>query len=247
MTSSRPQPARPDFPACRSCSSEAGDARRPQARAPRRWLQGLALLGALALGGCAIPYRLDSQVNSFSALAGAPTSGYRFERLPLQQADPNQARVEALAQAALARAGLRRDDAAPAYGIQAWAVVQQVADPWGAPAYGPYGPYGPYGRPGSWGHLGVAGGSGGRVGLGVSIGMPLGGPGPYYSRTWLRRDVGLVMRDLATGQVVYQTQAVNDGPWLDPDRTLGTLFDAALQGFPQPPAGPRRVDILMPR
>lgn len=215
------------------------------ARLARRGLQGLTLLASLALTGCAIPYRLDSQVHSFSALTGVPANGYRFERMPLQQADPQQPRVEALAQAALARAGLRRDDAAPAYGVQVWAVVQQVADPWGAPAYGPWGSWGrPYG---SWGHMGVAGGSGGRVGLGVSIGMPLGGPGPSYSRTWLRRDVGLVMRELATGQVVYQTQAVNDGPWLDPDRTLGTLFDAALQGFPQPPAGPRRVDILMPR
>ncbi len=204
------------------------------------------MLGALALGGCAIPYRLDSQVHSFSALTGVPASGYRFERMPLQQADLHQPHVEALAQAALARAGLRRDDTAPAYGVQAWAVVQQVADPWGTPAYGPWGR--PYGGPnGSWGHLGVAGGSSGRVGVGVSIGMPLGGPGPYYSRTWLRRDVGLVMRELASGQVIYQTQAVNDGPWLDPDRALGTLFDAALQGFPQPPAGPRRVDILMQR
>ncbi len=208
----------------------------------RRLLQTGGLIATLALAGCATSYRLDSQVNSFSALAGMPTAGYRFERMPLQQADPNQPRVEALAQAALARAGLRRDDAAPAYGVQAWAVVQQVADPWGGPAYGPWGrPYG------SWGHLGVAGGSGGHVGVGVGIGFPLGGPGPYYGRTWLRREVGLVMRDLATGQVVYQTQAVNDGPWLDADRAIGASFDAALQGFPRPPAGPRQVDVMMPR
>jgi len=210
--------------------------------APRALVQALAVLATLALAGCAIPYRLDSQVNSFSALAGLPPAGYRFERMPLQESNPNQARVEALAEAALARAGLRRDDNAPAYGVQAWAVVQPMADPWGSPAYGPWG------RPfGGWGHLGVAGGSGGRVGVGMGIGFPLGGPGPYTSRNWMRREVGLVMRELASGQVVYQTQAVNDGPWLEADRAVGALFDAALQGFPRPPAGPRQVDVLMPR
>lgn len=204
-------------------------------------LATLTLLAPLGLAGCATTYRLDSQVSSFSSLPGMPVAGYRFERMPLQQADPNQPRVEALAEAALARAGLRRDDAAPVYGLQAWAVVQRVADPWGGPAV-----YDPWWRPyGGWGQLGVA--SGGRVGVGIGIGVPLGGGYGGYGRTWLRREVGLVMRDLASGQVVYQTQAVNDGPWLDPDRTLGTLFDAALQGFPRPPAGPRQVDIQMPR
>jgi len=248
MTRSTRLPLPPASPACRSSSSEGtgaawpGLARAHQAwrflrrlpAAPQALLRTCTLLATLAFASCATTYRLDSQVNSFSSLAGMPTAGYRFERMPLQQADPNQPRVEALAQAALARAGLRRDDA--------WAVVQQVADPWGGPAYGPWGrPYG------SWGHLGVAGGSGGPVGVGVGIGFPLGGPGPYYGRTWLRREVGLVMRDLATGQVVYQTQAVNDGPWLDADRAIGASFDAALQGFPRPPAGPRQVDVTMPR
>ena len=45
----------------------------------------------------------------------------------------------------------------------------------------------------------------------------------------------------------YETHAAHDGPWLDPDRALGAMFDAALQGFPAPPAGKRRVDILLPR
>ncbi len=35
------------------------------------------------------------------------------------------------------------------------------------------------------------------------------------------------------------------GPWLDPATVLPAMFHAALQGFPNPPAGPRRVDIQL--
>ena len=206
-----------------------------------RGLTALLLAGLLlALAGCATPYRLDSQVNSFSILSGTPAGGYRFERLPLQQADPHQPRVEALAEAALARAGLRRDDAAPQFAVQAWGLTPQMTDPWGGPGYrDPW-----WGPAGGWGGLSV--GSGGHVGLGIGIGMPLGYAGAY-GRTVYRREVGLVVRELASGQVLYQTQAASDGPWLDPDRAIGSLFDAALQGFPNPPVGPRRVNVLVPR
>jgi hypothetical protein len=202
----------------------------------RRAGWALAWVALALLAGCASPVRVDSQVESFSSLAGVPTGGYRFERMPLQQADPGQPRVEALAQAALGRAGLARNDAAPALSIQAWARIQRLASP-----YDPWGP-GPGWGPG-WGT--ISGGFGGhrQLGVGIGVGIPLGGPERYG---W-RREAGLVMRDLATGQVVYQTQAVQEGPWLDADRTLGLMFDAALQGFPQPPAGPRRVNITLSR
>ena len=45
-------------------------------------------------------------MQSFSSLAAVPAGGYRFERMPLQQTEASQPRVEALAEAALARAGL---------------------------------------------------------------------------------------------------------------------------------------------
>ena len=43
--------------------------------------------------------------------------------------------------------------------------------------------------------------------------------------------------------MVYETHAVNDGPWSDSQAVLPAMFQAALQGFPNPPQGVRRVDI----
>jgi hypothetical protein len=55
--------------------------------------------------------------------------------------------------------------------------------------------------------------------------------------------VSVVVRDLGNQQVVYETRASNDGPWGDSRTVLPAMFEAAMQGFPNPPAGPRRVDI----
>jgi len=46
---------------------------------------------------------------------------------------------------------------------------------------------------------------------------------------------------------VYETHASNDGPWLDNRTVLPAMFEAAMQGFPNPPPGPRRVDIQVGR
>ncbi|WP_253261902.1 hypothetical protein [Ramlibacter montanisoli] len=57
----------------------------------------------------------------------------------------------------------------------------------------------------------------------------------------------MIVRELASNRVVYETRAVNDGPWLDNNAVLPAMFDAAMQGFPNPPPGPRRVDIQVGR
>jgi hypothetical protein len=57
---------------------------------------------------------------------------YRFERLPSQQND-QQDQVEAWADPALFRAGLKRDDAAPRYSVQVAARVQRILSPWADP------------------------------------------------------------------------------------------------------------------
>lgn len=187
----------------------------------------LALVAAL-LSGCATGYRLDNQVQSFSGLLGGlpanPT--YTFERLPSQANQPAQAQLEALADPALFAAGFRRDDAAPRYTVQVTARVQRVLSPWADP-WDPWW---------GWGGFGYAGP---RAGWGYGW----GGPYPRMDQAWFEREVGILVREKSGGRVVYETRASSDGPWLDAAVVLPAMFQAALQGFPNPPAGPRRVDI----
>ena len=190
----------------------------------------LAAAAAVVLAGCATGYLLDNQVQSFSQLQALPAPAtYRFERSLSQQADPAQHALEALADPALHKAGLRRDDAQPRYAVQVSArtdrTLSPYADPWDRWGWGGFG--------GGWG-----------VGLsGRHFGLGFGGPFPRTDSYWFHREVSVVVRDLATARVVYETHAINDGPWLDNRSVLPAMFDAAMHGFPNPPPGPRRVDI----
>lgn len=182
---------------------------------------------AVFLAGCATGYRLDNQVQSFSHLQGLPAQPtYRFERSLSQQADPAQQALEALADPALHKAGLRRDDANPRYSVQVAARVNRTLSPY-------YDPWDGWGWGGGWG-----------VGLsGRHMGIGFAGPWPRADSYWFQREVSVIVRELATNRVVFETRAVNDGPLLDNRVVLPAMFEAAMQGFPNPPAGPRRVDI----
>lgn len=189
-----------------------------------------AATAALVLAGCASTYKLDNQVQSFSHLPAMPAQpSYRFERTLSQQADPAQQALEALADPALHRAGLRRDDSAPRYSVQVSARTERSLSPYADP-WSPWG----------WGGWGV--GLGGR-----HFGLGIGGPWPRGDSYWFHREVTVIVRELAGNRVVYETRAVNDGPWLDNNAVLPAMFDAAMQGFPNPPPGPRRVDIQVGR
>ncbi|HVE54922.1 MAG TPA: DUF4136 domain-containing protein [Ramlibacter sp.] len=192
-----------------------------------RALSAAALAAVLA--GCATSYKLDNQVQTYSHLAAVPAQPtYRFERSLSQQADPAQQALEALADPALHRAGFRRDDAAPRYTVQVSArtdrALSPFADPWDRWGWGGFG---------GWG-----------IGLsGRHIGIGFGGPIPRQDSYWFHREVTIIVRELPANRVVYETHAVNDGPWVDNRAVLPAMFDAALQGFPNPPPGPRRVDV----
>jgi hypothetical protein len=176
------------------------------------------MIVAALLSGCAAGYLLDNNVQSFSGLAALPASPtYRFERLPSQQASPVQSQLEAFADPALFRAGLRRDDAAPNYSVQVTARVRPVLSPWADPWDG-------------WGrhrfmHPGF------------------GAPFRRIDQPWFEREVSVVMREIHSSRVVYETHAANDGPLGDDAAVFPAMFQAAMQGFPVAPQGPRRVDI----
>lgn len=195
-------------------------------------LRSWVLLAAVAaLSGCASTYLLDNRVQTFSQLSALPAPAtYRFERSLSQQADPAQQALEALADPALHRAGLRRDDASPRYSVQVAARTERTLSPYSDP-------WGPWGFGGGWGV-----GFGGR-----HFGLGLGGPWPGTDSYWFHREVSVVVRELASNKVVYETHAVNDGPWFDSRTVLPAMFQAAMQGFPNPPQGPRRVDIQVGR
>ena len=177
---------------------------------------------------------VDSQVLAVANVPpGVQLQGtkYRFERLPSQVNNPEAGLAEQQAEQALAGVGLVRDDASAQISVLVgFQGTQYLADPWGYPY--PGGPYGSIsiGRGASWGS-------------GVGFGMGMRFPPP----THYRREVSLILRDLRSGQVVYDTRASHNGPWSDSTTIFATLFKAALANFPNPPAGPQRVNIEIPR
>lgn len=205
------------------------------------WRTRLALLFiAIWLTGCATTRLIDSDVRSVSTFKSAPVAGYKFERTLLQLAPDqiqNQQALEAMAEAALAKVGVKRDEAHPGYSVLVTAKVRREwrvgnADPLGLGNI----------------QIGVGIGVGAmrsRGGWGGNIGI--GGMGfPRRDVLFYNREVSLTMRDLSTHQVVYETSALNEGLWADDNNILPILFEAAVSGFPTPPNGPRRVNIELP-
>lgn len=189
------------------------------------WFSLCLVLSLVA--GCARPRWVDSEVVSYSTLAAHSRPRlYRIERLPSQQAQPQEfAAIQAQAEQALARVGLQRNDA------QAQLVVQ-IGFEGGTtlPRNWPYSASPHFG----WG-LGWSGRWHGGVGLGLGFGGLRDEPPLLY-----HRKVSLLMRDAATGQVVFESSALYEEVWTHDPMIYGVLFEQALRGFPQPPAGPRR-------
>jgi hypothetical protein len=190
---------------------------------PKRAFLLLVLASTLALAGCASRWVVDSDVRSFSSLPADAVAGsgatYRFERLPSQQQDERAAR-QADSLEALAAPALA------AAGLSRNDAAARYSVQLGARVGLTFSPWddpwlGPWGFGGGW----------------------YGASTPWYSR-----EVSVVLRELASNRVVYETRARNDGPYSSDAPVLGTMFKAALQGFPVPPQGERRVDIeIAPR
>jgi hypothetical protein len=184
-------------------------------------LATLAMGTVLGLGGCASTRLIDSDVQSFVGPVTPPANGtYRFERLPSQSAHTKQRdQLEALSSDALKKVGLLLDEAQPQLAIQVQLQVQQyVRTPPIPPRLGRLvmTPDGTLWQPVS----------------------PL-----LLESTWTRHRVSLVLRDIASNQIALESSAEFDGPWSDTLNLLPVILDAALQGYPTPPTGMRKVVI----
>lgn len=194
----------------------------------------VAVLAFLTVG-CSTIRVVDSDVSAFyqwSAAPPAPGTTYRFEKLPSQRVvGAQQDYVENLARTALAKVGMQ-EDAAASYSVQVTVntlVVERFSpDTLGYDGFG-------FATPGVF--LG-----GGSHGASLGLSFPMRYSEPYY-----RRELSLLMRDLASNQVVFETRAVSEDVQGDTLRMLSAMLDAALRGFPQPPAGTRRIQSEIPR
>ncbi len=203
----------------------------------------LACLGlALALTGCASLNRIDSDVSTFSRWpTGRAPATYAFERLPSQQARPQEAQLlEDAARQAIEKAGFvpAPEGRAPDVSIQLGARIAEADrspfdDPFWYPGYGTWHrPYGRFGRP-FWA-------PGWR-----------GGPwGPHYpALPRYEREVAVLIRDKRTGEPLYEARAESEGMTIAVAQVLPAMFAAAMQDFPRGgPTNPRRVSIeALPR
>jgi len=211
------------------------------------WARRFGLLVTVALAsvmaGCAATH-VVSQVASYGPWPEAnKPGGYSFERLPSQAVQAtDQARLEAAAEPALLKRGFHRVEQANLadYTVQIDAGVRTEPRMRYDPLLVPYGMHPGYVTPGYpyfW-RPGV-GGWWGTGGSGLSLSLALEPP-------WVTLEVRLLIRDRRDGRVLYETQAAHDRVGAIDESVLPFVFEAALDGFPQPPKGRRVVTVPLP-
>lgn len=212
------------------------------ARARSFGLLFLMALSILALSGCSSLRVIESQVQTtpqWTSTVPAKAS-YRWDRLPADANNPQAGWAEVVLESALAPLGWTRNDTEAEYTV--WVGVrtaEYLLDAWGRPVRGPW-----------THHVHISMGTGFRtrgVGLGVGYGLPLYRYNGFPPATGYAQEVSIIIRDLRTSNVVYQTKATHEGPWSDHATILQSMMSAALQGFPNPPALNRRVDTRITR
>lgn len=189
-------------------------------------MKTLALLGAAAaLAGCASLNNIDSDVSSFSRWpAGRAPSTYAFERLPSQQANPQQSQMlEDSARRAIEDAGFTPagEGKAADVTVQVGARITETdRSPFDDPFW--YGSYGSFHRPFAYGR----------------VGRPFWGPswrrgwGPGFDFPYYEREVALLIRDKASGQPLYEARAQTEGNTTGLASVLPYMFQATLKDFP---------------
>jgi hypothetical protein len=192
-----------------------------------------AALGAVALllGACAGVQTISADVTSFGDWPAANKPGtYAFDRLPSQKTDTTQTlAIEVSASAALARAGfsVAAPGKDPEYLIQVGAADGRViVAPWDDPFW----------WRGGFGYWGYGPWMGPRWGVGWRY--------DYLPR--FERQVGLLIRERASGKPLYEVRASSEGNRAMSGPLMTALFDAALTGFPVAPGkNPHRVEVVV--
>lgn len=182
---------------------------------------------ALLLAGCAALTTVSPEVRSFGSWPAERKPGsYRFERLPSQQEPPSRAAEwEMLAAPALAKAGFKP----AAAGTEADVIVSigvrvsvSDADPWADPLW-----YRWNAPLYNW-----------RYGLPPRA-------HPMFIERRYEREVGVLLRDRASGQPLYEARASHDGATPGGDALMAGLFEAALSDFPKSNSAARRVPVQL--
>lgn len=198
---------------------------------PRRLFVAAGAASLLVLSGCAAMSSLSTNVSSFGEWpADRKPGSYAFERLPSQQARPQEAQLlESAASAALAKAGF----APAAAGTEPDVLVQVAArdtrtetSPWDDPLWW-HGGFG-YWRHGPW----IA---------------PRWSLSATYSSPRYEREVAVLVRDRASGKPLYEARASSEGLSRSDARLLGAMYEAALMDFPRLGVNPRRVVVPLAR
>ena len=179
----------------------------------------------LALTGCAAVHQIDSDVSTYSQWPNdRKPASYTFERLPSQQARPEQQqKLEDAARKAVEAAGFTpaNDGKEADVSIQVGARVF----PNERPIYDD--PF--WWRGGLYSHW--------RRG--------------FYSPSWgmqgamlsYEREVAVLIRDRKSGQPLFEARATNGGSSSSIGSLLPALYAAALKDFPHTGVNPRRVSV----
>lgn len=226
-------------------------------RSVLRWFALLAVVfSAVWLSGCAATV-VTSQVQSFGQWPpGRQPGTFVFDVLPSQQPlqQPgaiSQDKLQAAALPTLKALGftlLPPDQAERADVLVQLGLTVRVEP---RLRYEPYGPFGPFGPFGAWGPF-PPGAYAYPHGLyGRSPAHWHGGWGPGWAMSmdppWVTLRVSVILRDRHTSQVLHETHASHDRLGVVDESVLPYLFQAALQGFPDAPSGPRVIDIPLPQ
>jgi hypothetical protein len=206
----------------------------------------VALLATALLSGCAALNQVNTEVTSFAQWpAQRAASSYAYDRLPSQQARADdQTVLEAAAAQALKTAGFSpAADADKAdVVVQLGARISRVPGVWDDLYGWPYGygvaPPWAWRLSPRWGYWGPRGGT--------SLGFSWGAGGAFGDLPRFEREVALVIRDRASGKALYETRAASEGGGGFTPRLMTALFEASMQGFPNPPTGPRPVQVSLP-